>query len=99
LNIYQKNIQILDPKKKEIKKYIENELLFMEDYSDPKCRRISWSRLLNELVLLRKVDNYVINHDSTEIIFNINGFGYYIDLYSEENIMNIHRELVLNDII
>jgi len=89
----------MDLKKKEIKEILTNELFLMKDPMNKNNRIDSWKDVLSQLILLKKIENFHINHDGLEIQFNINNFTYFIDYESESKIKLIIRENLIDQLL
>jgi len=89
----------MDPKKREIKELLLNELELMEYPMDKECRIKSWTDLLKKLILLRKIQRYHINYNGTEVKFDINNFTYYLNFESTQKIQMILREKSIDRLI
>ena len=89
----------MDPKKREIKKFLVEELFLMKNPMDRNDRIESWKQLLIQLVLLKKIERFNINYSGTEINFDINNFTYYISFENDHNIQMLIREKVIDQLI
>ena len=89
----------MDPKKREIKELLLQELDLMKYPMDKDCRIESWTELLKQLILLKKIERYHINYSGTEINFDINNFTYYLNFESDQKIQTILREKALDQLI
>lgn len=70
----------------------------MDDYTDYRSRVSSWTELLNEMIKLNKIDNYLISRDALSITFSINHFSYYLD-FDEKFLHQYYRDKVIDRLL
>jgi hypothetical protein len=89
----------MDPKKREIKNLLIEELSIMPDPMDKDCRTNNWTTLLILLINLGRIQRYHINYNATEINFDINDFTYYVNFENEEKIKSLVRDQAIDQLL
>jgi len=89
----------IDQRKETIRNYLIDELKFMETPFDADCRMEGWKELLKQLVLLNRIDLFIINKSATDVKIIIDKITYYINFKTEESLQTIYRDKLINEII
>ena len=89
----------IEQRKETIRNYLIDELKFMEIPFDTDCRMEGWKELLKQLVLLNRIDLFIINKSATSVKIVIDKFTYCINFKTEDYLQVIYRERLINEII
>lgn len=82
----------------QIKGYLLDELLLMSDCNDVDIRIKHWTIVFKQLILLDRVDMYMISQNGLDVTFSINLFTYYLK-FDEDDFISYIREKSIDKLL